>query len=59
MRKREATLQAQLDALDAELQDAETYLKLAETLDGFRTRLAANAESLTIEQRPGSSSARC
>jgi site-specific DNA recombinase len=51
MRKREAAVQAQLDALDAELHDAETYLKLTETLEGFRTRLAANAENLTVEQR--------
>jgi site-specific DNA recombinase len=51
LRKREATLQAQLDALDAELHDAETYLKLTETLDGFRARLANNAENLTVEQR--------
>ena len=44
-------MQAQLDALDAELQDAETYLKLTETLEGFRARLTANAENLTVEQR--------
>jgi site-specific DNA recombinase len=51
LRKREATLRAQLDALDAELHDAETYLKLTETLEGFRARLAANADKLTVEQR--------
>ena len=51
LRKREATIQAQLDALDAELHDAETYLKLTETLDGFRARLTDNAETLTVEQR--------
>ncbi len=51
LRKREATLRAELDALDAELHDAETYLKLTETLDGFRARLSANAEKLTVEQR--------
>ena len=51
LRKREATLQAQLDALDAELHDAETYLKLTETLESFRARLATNAEHLTVEQR--------
>ena len=51
LRKREATIQAQLDALDAELHDAETYLKLTETLDGFRARLTDNAENLTVEQR--------
>ena len=51
LRKREATLRAELDALDAQLHDAETYLKLTETLDAFRARLSANAEQLTIEQR--------
>ena len=51
LRKREATLQAQLDALDAELADAETYLKLTETLDGFRARLSNSGENLTVEQR--------
>ncbi len=51
LRKREATLRAQLDALDAELHDAETYLKLTETLEAFHARLTTNAENLTIEQR--------
>jgi site-specific DNA recombinase len=51
LRKRETTLRAELDALDAQLHDAETYLKLTETLDAFRARLSANAEQLTIEQR--------
>ena len=51
LRRREATVQAQLDALDADLHDAETYLKLTETLEGFRARLATNAASLTVEQR--------
>jgi site-specific DNA recombinase len=51
LRKREAGLQAQLDALDAELHDAETYLKLTETLTGFRARLTTNAENLTVQQR--------
>ncbi|MBV9413440.1 MAG: recombinase family protein, partial [Solirubrobacterales bacterium] len=51
VRRREATLRAELDALDAQLHDAETFLKLTETLDAFRARLAANAETLPIEQR--------
>jgi site-specific DNA recombinase len=51
LRKREATLRAELDALDAQLHDAETYLKLTETLDAFRARLSANAKTLTIERR--------
>jgi site-specific DNA recombinase len=36
LRRREATLRAELDALDTDLHDAETYLKLTETLDAFR-----------------------
>jgi site-specific DNA recombinase len=51
LRKREATLQAELDALDTELHDAESYLKLTETLESFYARLGANAEQLTIEQQ--------
>jgi len=51
LRAHEATLRAQLNALEAELHDAETYLKLTETLEGFRTRLAASTENLTVEQR--------
>jgi len=51
LRKRETAMQAQLDALDAELHDAETYLKLTETLEGFRARLTANADDLTVQQR--------
>ena len=41
LRRREATLRAELDALDTELHDAETYLKLTETLDAFRARLVS------------------
>jgi site-specific DNA recombinase len=51
LRRREATLHADLDALDTDLHDAETYLKLTETLDAFRARFSANAENLTVEQR--------
>ena len=51
LRKRETTLTAQLDALDAELHDAETYLKLAENLKGFLARLAETADTLDIHER--------
>jgi site-specific DNA recombinase len=40
LRKRQSTLRAQLDTLDAELHDAESYLQLADTLEGFLGRLA-------------------
>jgi site-specific DNA recombinase len=39
LRKNETTIRAQLDALDAQLIDHETYLKLAENLDSFLARL--------------------
>ena len=51
LRKREATLRAEMDAFDTQLRDAETYLKLSETLDAFRARLTDNAKKLTIEHR--------
>lgn len=51
LRKREAALAAQLDALTSELHDAETYLKLADTLDGVRARIEQTADQLTIEDR--------
>ena len=61
LRKRQTTLQAQLDSLDAELHDAETYLKLADTLEGFLGRLADGLDSSTSPASSascGSSSAR-
>ncbi|MGA2455734.1 MAG: hypothetical protein ABSG93_19700 [Solirubrobacteraceae bacterium] len=52
LRKRQTTLRAQLDALDAELHDAETYLKLADTLEGFLGRLTDSLDQLdTAEQQ--------
>jgi site-specific DNA recombinase len=51
LRKRETTITAQLAALAAELHDAETYLQLAENLEGFLARLAENAQNLTVEER--------
>jgi site-specific DNA recombinase len=51
LRKRQSTLQAQLDALDSELHDAETYLKLADTLEGFLGRLADGLDQLTLDEQ--------
>jgi septal ring factor EnvC (AmiA/AmiB activator) len=51
LRKREATLQAQLEALEAELHDAETHLELVDSLEGFLARLAESADSLSIAER--------
>jgi site-specific DNA recombinase len=51
LRKRQTTLQAQLDALDAELHDAETYLKLADTLESFLARLNDGLNQLTLDEQ--------
>ena len=48
LRKRQSTLQAQLDALASELHDAETYLKLADTVEGFLDRLAEGLDHLDV-----------
>lgn len=48
LRKREATVRAQLDALHAQLIDHETYLKLAENLDSFLSRLRERIHSASV-----------
>jgi site-specific DNA recombinase len=51
LRRREATVQAQLAALEAELLDADTYLALAQSLEGFLAKLHDAAQSLAIADR--------
>jgi site-specific DNA recombinase len=51
LRKRQSTVRAQLDALASELHDAETYLKLADTLEGFLGRLADGLDQLSLEDQ--------
>ena len=51
LRKRQSTVQAQLDALENELHDAETYLKLADTLESFLGRLAVGLDQLTLDEQ--------
>ena len=51
LRKRQTTLRAQLGALENELHDAETYLKLADTLESFLTRLADGLDQLNLEEQ--------
>ena len=51
LRRRQTMLQAQLDNLDAELHDAETYLQLADTLDGFLGRLTDGLDQLDIAEQ--------
>ena len=51
LRQRESSLRSQLTALDAELYDQETTLKLAETLNGFLARLKAATQEASIQER--------
>jgi site-specific DNA recombinase len=51
LRAKQHTLGAQLDALEAELVDQETYLKLAETLEGFLARLRGKTDTASVPER--------
>jgi len=51
LRQREATTVAQLTALEVELTDAETYVALAESLEGFLAKLHQAAHTLAIADR--------
>jgi site-specific DNA recombinase len=51
LRKRQTTLRGELDALHSELHDAETYLKLADTLETFLTRLADGLDQLNLDEQ--------
>src|SRR5207249_11519331 len=48
---RATTVQAQLATLEAELLDAETYVALAESLEGFLAKLHDAAQSLEVADR--------
>jgi len=51
LRKKVTALRAQIEALDAQAIDRETYLQLAENLEGFLARLRQAAESSSIPER--------
>jgi len=51
LRARETSLRNQIAALDAQAADRETYLKLADSLEGFLARLRGNARSASTEDR--------
>jgi site-specific DNA recombinase len=51
LRQRETAAAAQLHALEAELMDAETYMTLAESLEGFLAKLRETAETLALPDR--------
>src|SRR5262245_46286209 len=51
LRQREATAETQLAAFEAELTDAETYVTLAESLEGFLAKLHDSAHTLALANR--------
>ena len=51
LRKRQSTLQAQLDALESQQVDREGYFALAENLESFLARLCDSAETAPNEDR--------
>ena len=51
LRHREMAVQNQLAALDAELVDADTYITLAESFEGFLAKLHDAAQSLDVADR--------
>ncbi len=51
LRAKQTGLRGSLASLEAELVDRDTYLKLAENLEGFLARLRDTADTATIESR--------
>ncbi|MGH3520284.1 MAG: recombinase family protein [Haloechinothrix sp.] len=51
LRAKETSLRSALEALEAQLIDRDTYLKLAEDLEGFLARLRDTADTATVESR--------
>ncbi len=51
LRQRETTAEAQLVAFEAELTDAETYVTLAQSLEGFLAKLREAAHTLALADR--------
>jgi site-specific DNA recombinase len=51
LRAKDVTLRASLEALGTQLLDQATYLKLAEDLEGFLSRLRETADTATIADR--------
>jgi site-specific DNA recombinase len=51
LRAREASLRGQIDALNAQAADRDAYLKLADDIDGFLSRLHGSAGTASTEER--------
>jgi site-specific DNA recombinase len=52
LRQREQSLQGELPSLSAQLADQAAYLRLAESLAAFLTRLHSNAQTLDVREPP-------
>jgi hypothetical protein len=55
LRQREKAMHAESQSIATQAQDRATYLRLAETLSAFLTRLRTSAETLDVLERNGSS----
>ncbi len=51
LRKRQQTIQAELNAIENQLADRAGYLRLAETVTSFLSRLRETAETLDVQER--------
>ena len=51
MRSRKRVLEAELEAIESAAEERERYLRIAETVAGFRDRLRAGSESLDVIER--------
>ncbi|MBV9164109.1 MAG: recombinase family protein [Pseudonocardiales bacterium] len=51
LRAREANLRSQIDALDSQLTDQQTYLTLANDLEGFLTQLHDKTQGASVDDR--------
>ncbi|MGH8302807.1 MAG: recombinase family protein, partial [Steroidobacteraceae bacterium] len=51
LRRRESTLRAERDAIAAEIDDAANYLKLADTIESFTSRLTHGLDDMDTDQQ--------
>ncbi len=51
LRKRDKTVQSELNALEAATEDQQAYLRLADSLEDFLSRLRISAETLSVTER--------
>ncbi|HEY5430626.1 MAG TPA: recombinase family protein, partial [Solirubrobacteraceae bacterium] len=51
LRRREQALRIECDAVEAEIEDATSYLKLAETIESFTSRLTNGLEEMSTDEQ--------